>query len=257
MRIAAIHAHPDDCEILAGGTLALLARSGHEITIVTLSDGDCGTREYSPMEIARIRKEESARAADLIGADYMWGGFHDLSIFNDDSSRRRVTGLLRHLQPELVLTSSPEDYLADHEMTSLLVRDACFGAGAPNYATFGFSGPPLSKIPHLYFMDPIEGTNREGKPIKPDFIVDVTEVFAIKKQMLACHESQRNWLQSHHGMDNYLTSMETWTRERGAQGGVRFGEGFRQYLGHPYPRTPLLEQLLEIDPADPTEPAAR
>ena len=248
MRIAAIHAHPDDLEILAGGTLTLLARAGHELTLVTLSDGDCGSREYSPAETGRIRREEAARAAALIGARYLWGGFHDLAIFNDDPSRRRVTGLIRHLRPDLVLTSAPSDYLADHEMTSLLVRDACFAASVPNYQATHFDDPATERIPHLYFLDPIEGLDREHRPVKPDFIVDVTEVFETKHAMLACHESQRNWLRAQHGLDDYMTTMEQWTRQRGASGGVRYGEGFRQYTGHPYPLSPLLEELLEIDP---------
>jgi LmbE family N-acetylglucosaminyl deacetylase len=248
MRIAAIHAHPDDSEILAGGTLALLAAQQHEITLVTLSDGDCGSNEHPPFEIARIRKAEAARAAALIGASYLWGGFHDLAIFNDAPSRRRVTALIRHLRPELVLTSAPSDYLADHEMTALLVRDACFGAAAPNYQTTGFGDPPaLTWIPHLYFMDPIEGLDREGRPVTPDFTVDVTSTFATKRAMLACHESQRNWLRDQHGMDDYLDTMEQWTRRRAAECGppdAQFAEGFRQYRGHPYPRTPLLQSLL-------------
>lgn len=252
MRIAAIHAHPDDCEILAGGTLTLLSRKQSDITIVTLSDGDCGTNEYPPEEIGRIRKQEAAQAAALIGARYLWGGFHDLTIFNTESARRRVTGILRHLRPQLVLTSAPSDYLADHEHTAQLVRDSCFAAGSPNFRAEGYSDPPLTWIPHLYFMDPVEGLDREGRPVTPDFLVDVTEVFPTKRAMLACHESQRNWLRDQHGMDDYLVTMEEWTRRRAAEcasdsgAKIEFAEGFRQYLGHPYPRTPLLQDLLEV-----------
>jgi len=39
-RVLSIHAHPDDAEILAGGTLALLAGRGHHITIATMTPGD-------------------------------------------------------------------------------------------------------------------------------------------------------------------------------------------------------------------------
>lgn len=245
MRILAIHAHPDDIEILAGGTCALLAAAGHELSFVTMSDGDCGSREYSREETARIRKGEAARAAALVGARYYWGGFHDLSIFNDDPSRRQTTALIRQLRPEIVITSAPSDYLADHEMVSLLVRDACFAAGAPNYEVPD-SPAALDWIPHLYFMDPIEGLDREGRVVPPDFVVDVTSTFERKRDMLACHESQRNWLKAHHGMDNYLITMEHWTRHRGATAGYPFGEGFRQYKGHPYPQTPVLQGLLGI-----------
>lgn len=246
MRIAAIHAHPDDCEILCGGSLALLARAGHEVTIVTMSDGDCGTKTHSREEIGHIRRGEAARAAALIGAHYHWGGFHDLSIFVDDDSRRRTTALLRQIRPEVVLTSAPVDYMCDHEAVSALVRDACFAAGAPNYRHGTDLAPALDHVPVLYYMDPIEGMDRDGRPVAPDFIVDVSEVFAVKREMLACHDSQRVWLRQHHGMDDYLDTMEQWTRHRGQQAGVAYGEGFRQYRGHPYPQEPVLQRLLPV-----------
>lgn len=247
-RILAIHAHPDDTEILAGGTLALLAARGHAITIVTMTPGDCGTSEYSPEEIAAIRRREAAAAAALIGATYRCAEFRDLAIFNDDQSRRRVTEILRQTRPELVLTSSPVDYLCDHETTSLLVRDACFAAPAPNYATGAADpSPPLPAIPHLYFMDPDGGLDRDGRPIPPDFVVNVESTFEIKRQMLAQHRSQREWLQRQHGMDDYMITMEEWTRQAGRQAGLALGEGFRIYKGHPYPQTPLLEELLGPD----------
>ena len=94
-RILAIHAHPDDIEILAGGTMAILAARGHQITMATMTPGDCGTRDYSAEEIAAIRRAEAARSASLIGADYVCVEFRDMAVFNDDSSRRRVTEVIR------------------------------------------------------------------------------------------------------------------------------------------------------------------
>jgi N-acetylglucosamine malate deacetylase 1 len=93
-------------------------------------------------------------------------------------------------------------------------------------------------------MDPIEGNDREGGDVTPHFVVNVGETFAIKKAMLACHDSQRRWLKTHHGIDDYLDSMEQWTRKRGEPAGFKFGEGFRRYSGHPYPQTPVLEDLV-------------
>jgi len=244
-RVLAIHAHPDDVEILAGGTLALLACGGHEITIATLSPGDCGSAELGPEEIAAVRRREAANAAALIGARYRCVEMRDLAIFNDDASRRRIVSILRQTRPQLVLTASPIDYLCDHEATSALVRDACFAAPAPNYRTPGEpAADPLDAIPHLYFMDPIMGRDREDRIVEPDVVVDVTETFARKREMLAAHASQRAWLKHHHGTDDYLEQMERWTRERGELVGVAYGEGFRQYRGHPYPAHPLLEELL-------------
>ena len=245
MRILSIHAHPDDAEILAAGTLAILADKGHEIAIVTMTPGDCGSAEHAPDEIAAIRRLEGAAAAAMIGAKYVCAEFRDLAIFNDDRSRRRVTEILRRARPDLILTSAPSDYLCDHEMTSLLVRDACFAAPAPNYRTGAADpAPAIEHIPHLYFMDPIGGVDREGRAVPPDFAVDVADKFDLKRDMLKAHASQRKWLMRQHGMDDYIHTMERWTRKRGAQYGFEAGEGFRHYLGHPYPESPLLEELI-------------
>jgi N-acetylglucosamine malate deacetylase 1 len=243
MRILSIHAHPDDAEILAGGTLALLSRLGHDIVIVTLSAGDCGSTVHGADEIASIRKAEAAESAALIGAGYRWGGFRDMAIFSDDPSRRRVTGLLRELHPDVVLTAAPSDYLSDHEAASQLVRDACFAASIPNYSA-PTQSPPLPAIPHLYFMDPIDQQDRSGHRTVPDFTVDVASVFEMKRAMLAKHQSQRLWLQQQHGMKDHLQQMEDWTRACGARAGIVWGEGFRHYQIHPYPREPLLQQVL-------------
>lgn len=244
-RILAIHAHPDDVEILGAGTLAHLVKLGHTVLIVTMTPGDCGTAEYGPEEISRIRRGEAEAAANLLGAPYACAEFRDLAIFNDDASRRRVTEVLRRSQPDIVITASPVDYHCDHEATSALVRDACFAAPAPNYQAG--AAPVLKAIPHLYFMDPDEGRDRDGNLVQPDFVVNVEASMPRKQEMLECHRSQRAWLQKHHGMDNYIETMHAWSRERGALGGFAFGEGFRQYLCHPYPRTPLLQELLRAE----------
>lgn len=245
-RILSIHAHPDDAEILAGGTLALLAQRQHHITIVTMTPGDKGSSTHTSEEIAAIRRAEAANAADMIGAAYLCAEFRDLEIFNDNESRKRVVEILRLTRPELILTSAPADYLCDHEATHLLVRDACFAAPAPNYATGAINpAPPLAAIPHLYIMDAIGGADRDGRPVQPDFIVDVSSTFETKREMLCAHASQRLWLQSQHHMDDYIDTMERWTRVSGQRAGFELGEGFRHYKGHPYPDSPLLEQLLE------------
>ena len=246
MRILSIHAHPDDAEILAGGTLALLTERGHHVTIVTMTPGDKGSNTLSPDEIAAVRREEGRAAAAMIGADYLCAEFRDLEVFSDNASRKRVTEVLRITRPDIVLTSSPKDYLCDHEATSLLVRDAMFGASAPNYRTDAENpAKPLDGIPHLYFMDAISGHDREGNAILPDFVVDVSSKFRVKWDMLAAHSSQREWLRAQHGMDDYMTMMEAWTKLCGQRAGLEYGEGFRQYKGHPYPESPALQDLLK------------
>jgi N-acetylglucosamine malate deacetylase 1 len=245
LRILAIHAHPDDLELFAGGTLALLAQSGHQLTFVTLSNGDCGSTEYGAEELSRMRRAEAAAAARLVGAEYTWGGFSDLVIFQDDASRRRVTSLLRRFRPDLILAASPADYHCDHEATSRLVQDACFAASIPNYDTSAYDPAPATEsIPHLYFVDPAAGIDRDHREVLPQFLIDVTSLMRLKRDMLACHASQRAWLQRQHGMDDYLETMEEWACARGALAGLGAAEGFRQYVGHPFPETPLLQDLL-------------
>ena len=93
-------------------------------------------------------------------------------------------------------------------------------------------------------MDPIGGHDRDGHYVPPDFAVDVSQVLEVKKEMLARHASQRNWLLRQHGMDNYIEQMEIWTRDCGMRFGLSAAEGFRHYRGHPYPAAPLLQELL-------------
>jgi len=247
-RILALHAHPDDVEFQCAGTLALLREVGCPVIIATMTPGDCGSAEHDCETIAEIRRGEARASAAMIGADYLCLEFRDLAIFNDDDARRRVTEVLRRCRPDIVLTAPPVDYLCDHEMTSLLVRDACFAAPCPNYTTRQWEpAPPLESIPHLYFVDPIEGVDREGRLIAADFYVDVSRVFPVKREMLACHASQRAWLLRQHGIDEYLESQSRWGARRGAEVGVAQAEAFRQYRGHPYPQDNLLLELLGQD----------
>lgn len=225
--------------------MAQLSSNGHRVVITSMTAGDCGSRDRSPAEIAAVRQREAAAAARHIQAEYRCAGFRDMSIFNDDDARRRVTELLRQARPDVVLTASPVDYLCDHEATSALVRDACFAAPIPNYATGTPSpAPALAAVPHLYFMDPIGGVDRDNRPVIADFYVNIEGSYDTKRAMLAEHASQREWLLQQHGIDDYLLTMERWTRAHGRRAGVLLAEGFRHYQGHPYPQTPLLEELL-------------
>ncbi len=248
IRVLALHAHPDDVEFQCAGSLILLREAGCQVTIATMTPGDCGSAEHDAEAISAIRREEARMAAAVMGAEYVCLEFRDLAIFNDDESRRRITESLRRIQPEIILTAPPADYIADHEMTNLLVRDACFAASCPNYTTRQWEpAPPLAKIPHLYFVDPLEGVDRDGVAVPVDFHVDVSRVFPTKREMLACHASQRNWLMRQHGMDEYLDIQAKWGARRGAEIGVAFAEAFRQYRGHPYPQDNILLKLIRQD----------
>lgn len=244
-RVLAIHAHPDDIEFQCAGTLLLLARAGCEIVVATMTAGDKGSAELGPEEIAAIRRGEAAKAAELLGAEYLCLGFRDLEICFDNDSRRAVIEALRKTRPDIVITAPPVDYMPDHEETSRLVRDACFTAAVPNYKTRQWDpAPALGHIPHLYYVDPLGGVDYFGRPVEPQFIVDVSEMFDSKLEMLACHVSQREWLRRQHGLDEYLDSCRRFSKTRGNAIGVAHGEGFRQHVGHPYPNDNLLLTLI-------------
>ena len=247
-RVLALHAHPDDIEFQCSGTLGLLKGAGCHITLATMTPGDCGSMDRDADTIAAVRREEARQAALLLGADYVCLEFRDMAVFNDDESRRRVVEAIRRVQPDLIFTAPPVDYHPDHEATSLLVRDACFATTLPNYKTRQWEpAPPLSRIPHLYHVDPMGGVDRDNKPAPPAFQVDVSSVADLKRRMLACHASQRDWLLRQHGIDEYLDALTQWDARRGQAIGVLAAEGFRQYLGHPYPHDNLLLTLIEQD----------
>jgi LmbE family N-acetylglucosaminyl deacetylase len=244
-RIFAVHSHPDDIEFQCAGTLALLKQRGCEIVMATMTPGDLGSAVLPPDEIARVRRREAAKAAELLGASYQCLEFRDLSICFDNDSRHKVAEAIRRAKPDIVLTAPPVDYMADHEITSRLVRDACFNASVPHYSTRQWDpAPPLAKIPHLYSVDAIEGVDYYGNQNKPGFIVDISSTFELKQRMLACHDSQRAWLRQQHGIDEYLESNRRWSETRGREIGAAYGEAFNQHKGHPYPHDNLLLELL-------------
>jgi hypothetical protein len=129
-------------------------------------------------------------------------------------------------------------------MTSTLARAAAFGAAVPNFFADRGMPNPLNHIPYLYYCDPLEGKDSLGIRIEPGFLIDISSVIDIKGDVLAAHDSQREWLMRQHGIDQYIVSMRNWSQERGKEGGVAYAEGFRQHLGHSYPQDNLLGELL-------------
>lgn len=248
LKILAFMAHPDDAEFTCTGTMIRLRQeAGCRLAIATMTSGDCGTTQYTLDEIARIRHEEALAAAALVDAEYHSGRSRDLLIMYDEPTLRRCVEIVRRVQPDVVFTHPPVDYMIDHETTSRLVRTACFAAGAPNFMTFDDSpARPFPRVPHLYYADPPEQKDIYGEPVRPDFVVDITDVLPLKEKMLACHASQREWLRAHHKMDEYLDSMKRAGAARGRLIGRPYAEGFRQHKGHAYPQDNLVGNLLKI-----------
>jgi LmbE family N-acetylglucosaminyl deacetylase len=248
--ILAILAHPDDAEFLCAGTLARLRRErGWSVHVATMTAGDCGSADLPPDEIADIRRAEGRAAAAVIGAIYHCLEELDLRVVFGERPVEKVCRLLNAVRPAVVITHSPEDYHLDHEQTSHIVRAATFAAPIPNFLhrPHHVEGhPPLDRIPHLYYCDPVEGKDQFGRPVTPAFRIDITKVIEEKAKMLACHESQRAWLRKHHGVDNLVESMRDWSASRGKDVAVDYAEGFRQHLGHSYPQGNVLADLLGV-----------
>jgi len=235
-------AHPDDAEFICAGTLALLRQKGWQIHIATMTPGDCGTVEYSRDQISRIRKAEAAKAASVLDGTYHCLECGDGLIMYDKPTLLKAIEIVRKVRPTIVLALSPTDYMVDHETASRLARTACFCCGVVNIETPG--ADPFEPVPYLYYADAVEGKDNFGAEIKATTIIDITAAIDTKEQMLCCHESQRNWLLKHHGMDDYVLMMKAFAEKRGAEIACRFAEGFRQHLGHAYPQDNILKSEL-------------
>lgn len=220
MRVLAIAAHPDDIEYLCAGTLARFEQQGADIFVSNLCNGDKGHYDIKPPELAQIRKEEAEKSARILGAEIQGGFFGDLDIFVDRESLKKVVELIRVARPDLIITLSPDDYMADHTVTSKLVINASFAATVPNYVT---DHTFHSIIPPIVFMDTIAGLQ-----FNPTEYVDITSVIETKEKMLLCHQSQAKWLKEHDNID-YIEQMRRLASFRGQQCGVKYAEAFQVY----------------------------
>jgi LmbE family N-acetylglucosaminyl deacetylase len=222
MRVLAVGAHPDDLEILCGGTLARYAEEGHEVVMCHATKGDRGSFEYSSEEISRIRGEEARRAAEIAGAEYVSLELSDGEVNAADPAQRRLlVDLVRDARPDVIITHSPGDYMADHNEISKLIFDTSFFSSLPLLETDRPAHPVVAPI---YFMETVTGLG-----FTPTEFVDVTGTMDTKVRMLEAHESQLRWLRDHDGVD-IVENMRTATAYRGFQCGVRYAEGFAPCL---------------------------
>lgn len=238
-----VMAHPDDCEFTCAGTLALLHKNGWEVNIATMTAGDCGSKELDKAAISDIRKKEARKAVEILNGKYFCLEEEDVFILYERATILKTIELVRKVRPKIVFAPSPTDYMIDHEITSRLIQTACFAAGMPNIKTA--DGKAFDQIPYLYYVDPFEGKDKLGNVIKPSIIVDIGSTIETKKKMLACHESQKKWLKSYHGIDETLFSMKQFSLSRGKLIGRNYGEGFRMHMGHAFSRKNILKSELK------------
>jgi LmbE family N-acetylglucosaminyl deacetylase len=216
---------------------------GWQIEFATMTAGDVGSSTLPRKEISRIRKAEAAASARILGGNYYCMECDDIFVLYDRPTLLKVIKLIRQVRPKVVFTMSPQDYMNDHEVTSALVRTACFSAGIRNIKTSGAAA--FLSIPHLYYLDPIDGKDTLGNRIAASTVVDISSTMQTKERMFRCHASQRSWLQAHHKIEDYVdSSLKQLSAMRGKEVGVPFAEGFRQHLGHSFPQDNFLEQEL-------------
>ena len=220
LRVLAVGGHPDDLEILCGGTLAKYVKLGHKVVMAHLLNGNKGHYEMNSKELARVRKEEAENAAQIIGAEMLSLDFPDGELFSNLETRKKVIDLIRQVKPDVIITHTPRDYMSDHIITSHLVCDASFLSASPLFKT----GQEVhDKITPIFFIDTMAGVN-----FLPSEYVDISDTFEKKKEMIKQHRSQIDWLKRHNNID-MLEFVETVNRFRGLQCGVKYAEGFCQY----------------------------
>ena len=177
--VLAIAAHRDDVELTCGGTLAKAAGAGHRVAIVDLTQGEMGTRGS-----AALRAAEAERAAQTLGVTVRKNaGLKDAHLQNDEASRGVLVQLLRELRPRVVILPFPVGRHPDHRVASELGRDACYLAGLAKYA------PAPGVEPHRPFKLLYALAYRED-PVKPSFVVDISDTFETKMAAIRCYASQ-------------------------------------------------------------------
>lgn len=175
--LLAIAAHRDDVELTCAGTLIRAADQGYRTGILDLTQGETGTRGS-----AELRGREAEAAASILGvAERRNAGLPDAHLANTDAMRRVLVEQIRHFQPRVVILPYPIGRHPDHRIASELARDACFLSGLAKYDALGTPHKPHKVLYSLAYRE---------DPVKPTFVVDITDQFARKMAAIHCYASQ-------------------------------------------------------------------
>ena len=229
-RALAIAAHPDDIEFVMAGTLCLLRDAGWQTHYLNVSSGNLGSLERPAAGTVRVRRREAQASARALGAVWHPPFCNDLEIFYDDRSLRRLCAIVRAIEPEVILTHSPQDYMEDHQNTSRLAVTAAFARGMRNYRSSPARRPVLGPVT-IYHASPHGLRDALRRGVHPGAFVDTTSVHDRKRAALACHVSQQQWLDASQGMNSYLRTMDDFSRAVGKLSRkFRHAEGWRRHL---------------------------
>ena len=226
----AVVAHPDDIEFMAAGTLLLLKERGYGIHYMTVASGNCGSMTMDAATTREVRRKESQEAAAYLGATWHAPLCDDLEIVYSVELVRRLAAVIRFVNPAIVLTHSPQDYMEDHMATSRLAVTAAFAKHMPNFDT----SPPQASAPgdvSIYHGMPHGLCDQLRQPVVPEMFVETTNVHAAKREALALHASQKAWLDQSQGMDSYLVALDEMSAQVGKlHGTFAHAEGWRRHL---------------------------
>lgn len=240
--VLSLHAHPDDMEAFAAGTLQLLKNKGFRIVVATMTAGGMGGMETNEEETIERRKEEARKAAAVLDAEYYCLDGRDGYLFDTADLRVATTALMRRIQAGIVITHLPMDYHSDHRTTCNIVESAAMIASLPNVPT---KEKPLEITPLLYHSAPLTLSDPIGAQITPPhFYVDITSVIDTKMKMLSYHESQMELMRHMHKMDNFFDQMKQNNVNYGKMIGADYAEVFWQHLGGGFQQDPLIQEAI-------------
>jgi len=189
IRVIVFGAHPDDCDINAGGIAALYSQMGHQVKFVSLTNGNKGHHLMKPDELAARRTKELQASGKILGIEYINLENNDGELMPTLENRFAVIRLICDWKADIVITHRPNDYHPDHRYTSIIVQDAAYMISVPQMVP---GGEPLRKSPvFLYMPDRFQ----KPTPFSPDIVVDITSVAEKKADAICAHESQvYEWL---------------------------------------------------------------
>lgn len=184
LRIICFGAHPDDAELKAGGVAAMWAAKGHEVKLVSVTNGDIGHWNEAGGPLARRRKAEVEKAAKIFGSTVEVLDIHDGELLPTLENRRLITRLIREWKADIVMSHRPNDYHPDHRYTGMLIQDAAYMVAVPNFLP---DVPPLKSNPVFLFY-----SDRFTKPnlFQADIVVSIDSVIDKKLAGLMELESQ-------------------------------------------------------------------
>ena len=219
--ILAFSAHPDDIEISCGGTIIKQIQLGKNVGIVDLTQGELGTRGS-----ADLRLIESNKASKLLGLSIRENLKMEDGFFDDSKKNKlKIVSAIRKYKPDVVLANSIYDRHPDHGRGSKLVSDSCFLAGLSKVLTFEDNETQNAWRPktiYHYIQDYY---------IKPDFIVDISDVINHKIDCIQAYKTQF-WDPQSNEPETPISGIEFFdfikarAREYGRLINTEFAEGF-------------------------------